>query len=243
MVAVLWLAVATQVVVNRVFKEEFKITEAFVKINTEEMQSNIEVMAEYKADFLSENEKKDFIKYFANAIGLTIDREITVLKEGNRSEYSFCKMAKRATSEIKVISKEQEENSVIQMKHYFIIKLTILDGITSMDRYRNLIEDALKDVGIDNKQITLQYEGNYEGILDLEEKSNIATLLVDELKGEIAVEYDEGDLYSVYAYTGMLNEYIVSMDSKINIHIAMTYNELTNKTKIYLATPILNESW
>jgi hypothetical protein len=31
--------------------------------------------------------------------------------------------------------------------------------------------------------------------------------------------------------------------NKVNIQIAMTYNELTNKTKVTMATPILNQSW
>jgi hypothetical protein len=92
-------------------------------------------------------------------------------------------------------------------------------------------------------QITLKYEGNKEGDLTSEQKHEVAQLLVDELQGKIAMEYDEGDLYTVYAYTGMLKEYITSMDNKINIQIAISYNELTNKTKIELATPVIGEDW
>ena len=240
---ILWLAVATQIVVNRVFQEDFKITEAFVKTNTSEMQSSIEVVAEYKSDFLSEMDKKDLIRKLANSLGLTIDKDIIELKEGTRSEYSFVKMAKQATSEIKVISLEQEEDSVIKMRHYIIVRLSILQSIQSIDRYKNIMEDTLKDMGVESKQITMKYEGNYDGKLSLEEKKQIATLLVDELQGQIALDYDEGDLYTVYAYTGLLNEYIVSIGSKVNIQIAITYNELRNKTTVTLATPILNQSW
>jgi hypothetical protein len=245
MAAVLWLAVATQMVVNKVFHEDFKITEAFEKTNAEEKQSGIEVVAEYNSEFLSESDKKEIIQKLADAIGLKIDSDVAVWQEGNRCEYSYAKKAKQAESEIKVVSlgEEQENNAEIEMKHYIIVRLSIYEGIQSIDRYKNIIEDTLAKLGVDYKEVTMKFEGKYDGNLSLAEKNQIASNLVKELKGEIALEYDEGDLYTVYAYTGLLNEYIVSDGSKVNIQIAITYNELTNKSTVTLATPILNESW
>jgi len=243
MVAVLWLAVAAQMVVNKVFREDFKITEAFEKTNAKEMQSSIEVVAEYDTGFLSEADKKAVIQKLADAIGLNIDGEISIWQEGPRSEYYFFKTAKQATTEIKVISLEQEEVATVETKHYIVVRLYIYKSFQSVDRYKKIIEDTLAKMGVVSQQITMQFEGNYEGNLSLEEKKQIATLLVEDLQGEIALEYDEGDLYTTYAYTGLLNEYIVSMGSKVNIQIAITYNELTNKTRVTLATPILNQNW
>jgi hypothetical protein len=245
MAAVLWLAVATQMVVNKVFHEDFKITEAFEKTNAEEKQSGIEVVAEYNSEFLSESDKKEIIQKLADAIGLKIDSDVAVWQEGNRCEYSYAKKAKQAESEIKVVSlgEEQENNAEIEMKHYIIVRLSIYEGIQSIDRYKNIIEDTLAKLGVDYKEVTMKFEGKYDGNLSLAEKNQIASNLVKELKGEIALEYDEGDLYTIYAYTGLLNEYIVSDGSKVNIQIAITYNELTNKSTVTLATPILNESW
>ncbi|MDF2538921.1 MAG: putative rane protein [Herbinix sp.] len=243
MVVVLWLAVVTQVIVNRVFHEELRITEAFVKSNAEEMQSSIEVIAEYSGGFLSEEDKKSIIESLADAIGLEIDREIKVDKEGVRTEYYYYKKAKQATSEIKVVSIEQEEDAAVKTKHYIIVRLGISKSIESIDRYKSKIENALEKLGVNYQQITMQFDGTYEGSLTAAEKNDIVSLLVDELQGKKAIEYDEGDLYTVYAYTGLLNEYIVSNGYKVNIQIAITYNELTNRTKVTLATPILNHNW
>jgi hypothetical protein len=241
--AVLWVAVATQMLVNRVFREELQITEAFVKSDTEEMQSKLEVIAEYKTGYLGEQEKKDLIYSLADAIDLTVDKDITVWEENTRSEYYFFKQAKQAATEIKVVSLEEEDHDTVKMKHYIIVRLNIYQGIQSIDKYKKILEDAVDDLGVEDKQVTLTYEGNREGNLTSAQKHEIAEILVKELQGEIAIEYDEGDLYTVYAYTGMLNEYVTSMGNKINVQIAITYNELTNKTKITLATPILNDSW
>lgn len=241
--AVLWVAVGTQIIMNRVFKEEVQITEAFVKSDTEEMQSSIEVVAEYKSSFLQEEAIKDIIYNLADAIGLVIDDDVTILEEDSRSEYYYYKQAKKAATEIKVISLEQEEDSSTNIRNYIIVRLSISDGIQSIDKYKKQLENALNEIGVQSKQITLKYEGNREGSLTTKQKQEISKLLVNELQGEIALEYDEGDLYTVYAYTGMLNEYVTTMGNKINVQIAITYNESINKTKIMLATPILNENW
>lgn len=240
---VLWVAVAAQILVNRMFQDDIQITEAFVKTNAEEMQSSIEIAGEYDAGFLSDQNKKDLICDLAAKIGLVIDKDISVWEEGTRSEYYFYKHAKNASSEIKLISVEQEEEDAVKMRHYIIIRLSISDGIQSIDKYKIVLEETFKRLEVKDTQITLKYEGNKVGNLSPEQKHEVAQLLVDDLQGEIALEYDEGDLYTVYAYTGMLKEYITSMDNKINIQIAISYNELTNKTKIELATPVLNDSW
>lgn len=240
---VLWVAVATQMIVNRVFQEDVKITEAFVKTNTDEMQSSIEIAAEYRTGFFSDEDKRNLICELAAEIGLTIDKDISVWEEGTRSEYYFYKQAKKATSEIKIISVEQEEDEVIKMKHYIIVRLTISEGIQSIDRYKVILEKAFDRLKAKDVQVTLKYEGNREGDLTSEQKHELAQLLVDELQGRIALEYDEGDIFTVYAYTGMLKEYVTSVENKINIQIAISYNELTNKTRIELATPIMEEDW
>ena len=138
---------------------------------------------------------------------------------------------------------ETEEENAVVMKHYIIVRLNILQSISSIDRYKSLLEEAFKKLDTDNLQITLKYEGSREGNLTTEQKYEVAELLIKELQGEMVMDYDEGDLYTVYAYTGMLNEYITTLGTKINVQITVSYNELTNKTKITLATPIMEDGW
>lgn len=240
---VLWVAVVAQVVINKAFQEEVQITEAFVKTETEEMQSSLELAAEYKTGYLNDVSKKEIIQKLADSIGLTIEGDIVHTEEETRSEYYYFKQAKKASTELKVVSLEQKEGDTVQTKHYIIVRLTVLDGISSIEKYKKLLEAELDNLKVTTKQITLKYEGSREGNLTSQQKKDIANLLVQDLQGEVAVEYDEGDLYTVYAYTGLLNEYVTSAGNKINIQVAITYNELTNKSTITLATPVLNENW
>ncbi len=242
-VAVLWVAVATQMVMNRVFKEDFQITDAFVKSDTEQMQSSLEIAAELDKDYLSEEDKRDIIYNLADSIGVIIDKDIEIYEEKKRIEFSFLKKAKYASTEFKLISIEEADGTTVKIKHYIIARLNVLDGIKSIDQYKKSLEKAFDSMEVSNKQITLKYEGNKEGNLSILKRQEIAKELVNELQGDIAYEYDEGDIYTVYAYTGMINEFVITMGNKINVQIAITYNEINNKTKITLATPILNDSW
>jgi hypothetical protein len=231
------------VVVNRAFQKEPQITEAFIKSNAEEIQSSLNIITEYNTEVLSENDKKDLINNIAEAIGLTIEGDIKVWQESTRSEYYYFKQAKQASTEIKIVSAPQQVDGAVKMKHYIIVRLNILKGIQSIDKYKSTLEKTLKGLGAENIQVTLKYEGNREGDLTSIQKHEIAATLVNDLQGEMAMEYDEADLYTVYAYTGMMNENVTSMGNKINIQIAITYNETTNKTRIVLATPVLDDSW
>jgi hypothetical protein len=240
---VLWVAVAAQVVINKAFQEEIQITEAFVKSDTEEMQSSLELAAEYKTGYLNDTSKKEIIKKLADSIGLIIEGNIESAKEDSRSEYYYYKQAKKATTELKVVSIEQKNDESVLTTHYIIVRLTVSDRIKSVEKYKKLLEKTLDELKVADRQITLKYEGSRKGNLTSTQKKEISRRLVEELQGEIAIEYDEGDLFTVYGYTGMLNEYVLSAGNKINLQIAITYNELTNKTIITLATPVLDENW
>lgn len=240
---VLWLAVITQMVVNHVFQENFQITEAFVKTQMDEMESNLEVVAQYNGEFLGETDKKEIIHKIADAIGLQIDKDITVIKNGSHSEYAFAKQAKWATSEIKVVSMEQEVNEAIRMRHYLIVRLKILHSIKTIEKYKDILVDTFKEIGTVNPQITMRFDGSYDGNRTSDEKKQIAQYLVNQLHGEITLDYEEGNLYTVYAYTGLIDEYILSSGTKVNIQVAISYDEQKDRTIITLATPILNDSW
>ncbi len=236
---VLWVAVIAQITVNQIFQEDIQITEAFIKSETENMESTLEIIAQYKDGVMTEADKKDIINKIATAIGLKIDDDYTSWSDEERSELILYKQAKQASTQIKVVSVKEDDFS----KNYIILQLSLSKAIQNIDQYKKIVEEELGSLDVKDQQVILKYEGSREGELSLEEKRTLATTLIAELQGNVALEYDEGDLYTVYGYTGMLKEYISSMGNKINIQVAITYNEINDSTKIVLATPILNESY
>lgn len=237
---VLWVALASQIAVNHIFAESFQITQAFVKTQAEEQGSSVEIIAQYEKDFLSETEKKHTIYFIAESIGLEIDKEITVIREEKRTVYYFEKNAKSADTLIKLISIERPEGETVKINHYIMVSLNIQRSIHEIERYKDLLIGTLDDLGIKERQVTMQYVGSYQGKLQKDEQEHIANLMIKDLQGEIAFEYNEDGVYTVYGYTGLINEYITSLGSKVNIHILVNYDEEADKTKLYLASPIIN---
>lgn len=240
---VLWLSVATQVLVNRVFFKDFQFAEAFVKSSTEDIECSLEIAAQHPNDFLSESEKKDILKYIADEIGLRMEKDIAINRDNDRIVYAYEKQAKKASTVLKIVSLEEKTDSAVEMKNYIIVRLKIKESIKSLEKYRKLLENVFKNLGIEEKQVTVQYEGYISKNMTADEKEDMARSLIKELQGEIAFDYWQENSYTVYAYTGLIDEYIESAGCKINIQIAMTYDEQTEKTKIYLATPIINQDW
>lgn len=242
-VAVLWIAVITQIIVNRVFFESLEISEAFVKTNTEDLECSLEIVAQHNSDFLSETDKKDILHYIANSIGLKLDSDIEIKQDGGKTEYSYEKQAKKANTSLKIVSMQEEVNSTAIMRHYLVVRLNIKESIKSIEKYRSLIEGAMDKLDILNRQVNVLYEGIVNGSMSKDDKRDMADLLVKELQGEVAFDYQQGESYTVYAYTGLIDEYIDTVGCKINIQIAMTYDEQSEMTRVYLATPIINQSW
>lgn len=242
-VAVLWLAVITQIVMNYMFFKDFKIAEAFVMTNTEDLECDLEIIAEFSNSFLSETDKKNILYHIADAIEIKVDGDIIINKADRLTEYLYHKQAKKAETTLKLVSMEEEIDSTITMKHYIVVRLNIKESIKSIENYRKLIEDSLQELDIKQKQVTVQYEGSVPGLMPMKDREEMALLMVNELQGEIVFNYQQGESYTVYAYTGLINEYIESVGCKINIQVAMTYDEELDKTQIYLATPIINQGW
>lgn len=252
--AVLWMAVGAQFVVRKVFARETGITQAFVNTDSGLVESTLEVTAAYGKDTLTEEEKKQLIGYIANGLGIRTEEEVDVTSNESRIEMTFVRKAKRANTTIKVISlldnpvtdafAQVEESR--EAAHYIVVRLTIFEDMNSdiLD-YQQKLEELLAELDIKQKNMntTLQFSGSYAGDLSLEEKNRIADEMIGNLEGKVVFESREEDLYTIYAYTGSISEYITVDHNKINIQVAMSYDQSTDTTKVYLATPIISGDW
>ena len=130
--------------------------------------------------------------------------------------------------------------------HYIVVRLTIFEDMDSdILAYQERLENLLEELDIKQKSMntTLQFSGSYAGDLSLDEKNKIADEMIGNLEGKVVFESRENDLYTIYAYTGSIPEYITVDHNKINIQVAMSYDQSTDTTKVYLATPIISGDW
>ncbi len=240
-IGVLWIAVIMQIAVNALLRPESNILEAFVSTNSEVSSFELEMTADYGNRYLSEADKKELILYVAGQIGLEIDKEVTVNRNDNESEVYAEKKGKNAETLLKVISIENENSSgTPEMNHYLIVRLKLYKNADSVLKYRDLLEKIFHDLDTTDIQTTMQLSSSYKGKLSLSNMNKIADNMISSLEGKIAYENRKENLFTIYAYSGLLEEYVTSLGTKINIHVAINYDELKDTTNVYLGTPVIN---
>ena len=93
-----------------------------------------------------------------------------------------------------------------------------------------------------NSQVLLSQTGCYQGILTTPQKDLLALDFLDALNANCVMEERE-EMYVVYGYTKDLSDKIKVGGKKVNVTMAITEDKENNTTTIYMATPILNESF
>lgn len=240
-IGVLWLAVIMQLVVNSFISYEKNILDAFVSTNTEASSFELEMVADYSAGYLTEDDRKELVLYIANSIGLQVNEKVTINKKDNNYEVFTQKNSKNAETLIKMVSVEQDISSdVPEINNYLLVRLKIYKNLDSVLVYRSLLEDVFHSLKVENIQTTMQLTTDYKGKLSIDERNEIADNLIQNLEGRVAYENRQEEQYTVYAYSGLLKEYVTSMDTKININVAIHYDKTTDTTKVYLGTPYIN---
>ncbi|WP_033164449.1 YwmB family TATA-box binding protein [Clostridium sp. KNHs205] len=238
---ILWIAVIVQIGVNRLLIPKVSLLEAFVGTNTNVSSYELEMYASCGKGILSEEEKNAYIYYIAENIGLKIEQTPSVTINGEESEVVVEKTGKNADTSVKIVTlKQQDTEGAGNYHNYILIRLKLYDNTESLLSYRKILEKTLKDLGAENIQTTMQLSSKYKGQLGMDSRNQITDDMIRSLGGKEAYAYREESLYTVYAYSGLLKEYVTSMGTKINIHIAIQYDEDTDSTIVYLGTPVIN---
>jgi hypothetical protein len=188
---------------------------------------------------LTEHDKQALIGYLADAIGVRMDGEITSRETDVSQVYSYTKQARQAATTIKAITLREDTS-----RTYLYVELEIYQD-TEYDilNYRDIILGTLKDMGVKQAETTLQLLGAYSGKLPVSEWDKLADKMIGNLSGKVIYENRDEDLYTIYAYSNMLSEYITVENKKINMQVAMRYEADNDRTVLYLATPIIRGEW
>ncbi len=203
------------------------------------VESRIQITADYGTAFLTEHDKQALIGYLADAIGVRMDGEITSRETDVSQVYSYTKQARQAATTIKAITLREDTS-----RTYLYVELEIYQD-TEYDilNYRDIILGTLKDMGVKQAETTLQLLGAYSGKLPVSEWDKLADKMIGNLSGKVIYENRDEDLYTIYAYSNMLSEYITVENKKINMQVAMRYEADNDRTVLYLATPIIRGEW
>lgn len=242
-IAAVWIFIILKVLVGAFFEKNTSLVSAFSVSGPGVLSATVEVTARFPEEYLDSFDKQQMLKRLAKGIGLTITEKPELEATENRQELSYRKNAYAADTELRIISLKEETEGGEEIRHYLYAKITLRESIEAILTYKKLLEETFTSLKGTDISTTIQLMGEYSGYLTMEKKNEVTDRILSALDAKVAYDHREADLYTVYAYTAALENYITVENKKINLHIAMSRDEENYRTLLYLATPILPDTW
>lgn len=237
------LIVVMLVAVNKIEKmvvegEEQLIT-TFSDINFDMKESDINIWSEYSQSYMTKKQMIELGNSIAQKLNLKPEFNSRYIDRDLLKIYEIKKQAKYVNTVIKIAQHiEEVDNNGLRVENYIVVNMTFNNKYDSVFYYKDKIKEIFKEMNlkpIDNLTLTSTYDGKIEK----NQMKEIVNKVLHGVSGNIVDSFETEDIYSVYAYSNYIPQYIISNGDKVNIDIALTYNENENLTYLYIAVPVI----
>lgn len=233
----LWIVFGTKLVTEKIVYRERNLRQAVALASPGSTTGTVSLVAGLPESYLTEADQKQMIHFVAERIGLTMDSEPSAVNEESRSGFIYQKYAKYAETQIKVIAPVAQNGT---QRYYLIVNLTLFDDDgEGAIYYKALLADVAEELSAAQKQVSVQITGTYPHGMTLAARDRLTDRILKKLGCEIVCENREEELYTVYAYTKGMGEYILSGNDRINVQLAMYYDEIKDETVLCVASPVI----
>lgn len=227
---------------NLLFNEE-KIVDAFLENKYSEVVAGVEGFGQLAGGYLIEEERETLVKEAAGILGIKEPYYLEKETDAGVEMVKLTKPSKNGTAEVSFQVKTEEKDNLEQEAQQFLdINLELKNTVNSALTYGERIQQIFDLYGIEGN-VAVNYVGTVSGKMDMKEKNAMGDELLDKLSAKVVQEYRGEDLFTIYGYTKMLDTYETVGGEKMNVNIAITYDETENKSRVYLATPYLMEDY
>lgn len=233
-IAILWAFAGFQIIQGKAMAEEDKIIEVFHTVGTEQQSSTVEYYGDYVKEYLPIEAREELLRDAARRLGIIDGYTIERKYQDKRQEVTLYKEAKLAKTTLRFITAENGKMT----KQYIIANISLDTTMESAMAMKAKMEDVL-DSYTKNSKSSANVTGLYEGKLNIEERNEIAADILGDLGARMVTDHRDMQLYTIYAYTTYISDYVMQEDNAINVNIAMRYNEDEDKTYVYVAVPVL----
>ena len=247
-VIVLWAVLTAVYMTNMGRAKKVSISTAFTdSADGEEwceLDTYIEGYGKFGICYLTQEEKERLVENIASALGITSSYGLATVYEEEVNTTVLSKESVNGNVTIKAITQEQQgtENTdglagTQPQAQYVYVNITVYNNIDCAVSYRELVEGMFDAMGIQGN-VNMNLVGSIEGTLNSTEKNELVDGLLDRLGAKVVAENRDSDIFTIYAYSKGAGSYITIGGNKINMNIAIGYDEEQDRTKVYLASPI-----
>lgn len=235
--------VAILVAVNNIEKAstngEERLLTAFNQTNFALAETDLHVWGEYSKSFMTDDAMKEIGRRIAREVGLRPSFQEDFFKEEMKKVYTIEKKTKEADTTIKVVELvEKVANNSLKVENYIVVNVVLHEKCQSVLYFRDKIREVFDkyDIyGTDNLTVTSIHAGR----LNEEQAKLVVEQIVKTMDCKVRDTFKTDDIYSIYGYSGFIDNHILSDGKRINVDLALTYNEVEDVTYLYAAIPVI----
>lgn len=206
------------------------MVEAFNQTTFQAVQSNINTYAILKEPLQNFESMEDYLKIIDEKIGA--DDSTEIIKDESDEVKSLKKMYMSKSAKITIALETINDST------YLVTDVILYNYCENIIPIKEQLDELFNDLSLKAKT-NITMTGSYDGNMSYDDKKLTAFDIMKKINAVAQEDYVTDKIYSVVGYTKKINEYIYSDKQKININLALRYNEYENKTYLYLATPVI----
>lgn len=218
------------------------LVNAVNQVQLNDMSASVDAFGYYADVYLSEKAKETFVRDIGYELGLNYC-DISTEHDGGLAVTTLTKNGKYAVTQIKMITREEKlTENVLESHQYLLINIDLGNNLNAAMEYQKVLRDLYAKFDIE-ADVTVNLTGNLDGQADLALKNLISNQIIDQMGAKIVAENRTEEVYTIYAYTEQVEDFIKVSGKKINLNISASYDEQKNKTFFYISTPIINTDY
>ena len=242
--ALVAVVLGIQIFITDSFRDESKLIRSFNKTLVTPVRGKLQVVGNFGDKYMTTEDKKGLIDYVSSQLGIANPLDKKVKKGDTTISITAQAEGKTSQTDIEAISITSDSSEPIKKTiQYLYVTIDLYHNMDSLIEYKKIIEDTFNNVGLDNIDSSIVLSGTYDGKLNLLEKNRVTEEILDSMQADVVSENRSENLYTVYAYTENIGDYLELQGSKVNLNIGFSYNESKDETTLYIGTPIINEDY
>lgn len=232
-------------------KEKLKNEELFIKVFEETgadfSSLNLNFNGTIPELYNSEEQLKDIMEYIIEELELI---EVEENLNNVNDEYMNVHTETFDSTQLVIYGKDNYDNKLTIILYSYYDKMkgdgetSIVIDVNQGNDYANFLEIKKK---IDNfyrtydikTEITYCIIGAFDAKLNKEAMSKKITSIISMTDGKEIEGLIEDDMMSISAYSPNIDRFIYTGNKKMNLNIALSYNEYEGKTYIFVGYPII----
>lgn len=137
---------------------------------------------------------------------------------------------------------KKEMSGAEEHKYFLYVKIELKDNIQYIRQYRRKL-DLLMSRYCKDTQIRMNFCGSLPGRISIQEKEERGNQLLKQLQGRRVEGHSGEAIFTMYAYTPWVGEWISFGEEKVNMNYACYYQEQEDKTICMLSTPMIQRDY